>query len=334
MQNTISIFFLILILTSCKNHVERLQSQEMFTTRKVQLKSELPVSAIAFSNDLLICLQENGKLLLLDSNYNRQDSLEKKLDGYKSEYLFTLHDTVFIVTKNKTFFFDKNFELIEFRKKGRYYGDYLYEDSSYYVYGCCMGEFGGSVYFLNKKTNRTYSYFATCATQVLRFQNEYVVCNNLAHMGPHMSYLFIPEPLNLYELTNENDKNNCNWYVTVDSLKNHREKPPIGGVRFYENSYGLMSLVSFSYRDSLYSIISSDSTTYIAVHRDDTTLQRQVILEETISFHWSQVIAAGGKLICLYRLTEGSPFAAYTTTGNRSGLLIVNNNQINIVDKF
>ena len=87
-------------------------------------------------------------------------------------------------------------------------------------------------------------------------------------------------------------------------------------------------------KDSLYSIICNDSSTFIAVHKNDTTLARQIILNKTIPFHQSQVITAGHKQICLYNLTNGSPFAAYATTGNNSGLIIIDNNRIDILDKF
>jgi len=334
MRDTLIIFISIFILTSCKNQGDKHNSQVKFTIRQLLLKSDTTINSIAFLNDRIICLQDNGKIILFDTSYNRQDSLENKLNIYKTSYLFTLHGTVFIGTKNKTYFIDKTFEVIEFKRKERIYGEYFYEDSLYYDYGCCAGEWGGSVFFLNKNTKKTYSYFATCASQVLRFKNEYVVCNNLAHLGKSMSFLFVQQPTKLYQLTEENLKNQCNWYTTVDSIKNYWEKSKIGDVRFYRGAYGSMSLVTFPVRDSLYSIICNDSSTFIAVHKGDTTLSRQVILNKPISFHQSQVIKAGHKQICLYNLTNGSPFAAYTTTGNNSGLIVIDNTRIDILDKF
>jgi hypothetical protein len=334
MRDTLIIFIAVFILTSCKNQGDKDYSQVEFTKRQLLLKSDTTINSIAFFNNRIICLQDNGKIILLDTNYNRQDTLEKRLNIYKPSYLFTLHDTVYIGTKNKTYYIDKNFKFVEYKRKERMYGEGLYEDSLYFVYGCCVGEWGGSIFFLNKNTNKTYSYFATCASQVLKFKNEYVVCNNLAHMGRSMSFLYVPHPTKLYELTDEKLKNHCNWYTTVDSLKNYWEKSKIGDVKFYRGAYGSMSLVTFPVKDSLYSILCNDSSTFIAVHKSDTTLFRQIIFNKTISFHQTQIIKAGQKLICLYNLTNGSPFAAYTTTGNNSGLIIIDNNRIDILDKF
>jgi hypothetical protein len=334
MRHTLIIFISVFVLTSCKNQGETNNFQVKFTTRRLLLKSDTTISSIAFFNNKIICLQDNGKIMLLDTNYNKQDSIERKLNIYNTNYLFTLHDTVFIATKNKTFFLDSSFNLKEFTRKERMYGKGLYEDSLYYVYGCCVGEFGGSVFFLNKKTNKTYSYFATCATQILNFKKQYVVCNNLAHLSGSMSFLFVREPTKLYELIDEKQKNHCNWYLEVDSLNNYWERSPIGGVNFYRGAYSTMSLASFIVNDSLYSFVTNDSSTFIAVHKGDTTYERQRVLNKSIRFHQTQIVNTRNKIICLYNLTNGSAFAAYATTGNNSGLIIIDNNRIDILDRF
>ena len=95
-----------------------------------------------------------------------------------------------------------------------------------------------------------------------------------------------------------------------------------------------MSLASFAFGDSLYSIICNDSTTFKVVHKKDTTLERQRILNKTIQFHQTQVIVAANNQICLCNLTESSPFAAYFTTGNNSGLLVIQDTKIDILGKF
>ncbi|MBL7884081.1 MAG: hypothetical protein JNL69_08425, partial [Bacteroidia bacterium] len=264
----------------------------------------------------------------------RQDLIEPNLNKQKIDFLFSYHDSVIVVTKNKTFFIDNSFNLQEVKRKERMYGDGPYEDSLYHVYACCAGEFGGSVFFLNKKSNKTYSYFATCATQILKFKDQYVVCNNLGHLSGSMSFLFVPDPTKLYELTDENQKNHCNWYVEVDSLKNYWKKSPKGGVNFYSGAYSTMSLISFIVSDSLYSFLTNDSTTFIAVHKGDTTYERHRILSKPIRFHQTQIIKAGNKLISLYQLTGGSPIEAYFTRGNNSGLIIIDKNKIDILDRF
>jgi hypothetical protein len=212
------------------------------------------------------------------------------------------------------------------------FGEVLFEDSTYLVYGCCAGEFGGSVFFLNKLTDKTYSYFATCPNQVVRFGKDYVVCNNLAHLTDHMSFLLVKDPTTLYEITDNKLKNHCNWYVTIDSLKEYWQISKVGAVRFSE-LYEAMSLITFPFLDSLYSIISVPKATLLVVHRGDTTITKDTIFNKKISFHETQVIEAGNKKVCLYKLTEGSPFAAYFTRGNNTGLIVVVGNRIDFLDR-
>ena len=47
----------------------------------------------------VICLQDNDKMIVLDTNYNRQMSLEDNFAGYKQTSLFTVHDTDLLATK-------------------------------------------------------------------------------------------------------------------------------------------------------------------------------------------------------------------------------------------
>src|SRR5690349_5710256 len=43
-------------------------------------------------------------------------------------------------------------------KKHDFYGDLFLEDSTYQVYGCNMGEFGGSLFFYNKIYRKLFFY--------------------------------------------------------------------------------------------------------------------------------------------------------------------------------
>lgn len=334
MRHTLIISTVLFLLTSCKHGDVKSLSQIHFTVNQYQLQTDTTIADIVYFKGHIICLQDNNKIAILDTSYNRQYSLENNFKNVESTYLLTFRDTVFLGTSKKTYFIDNNFKPQDFKRTERMYGNYLYEDNTFYVYGCCAGEFGGSVFFLNKLTNKTYSYFATCASQILKFKDQYVVCNNLAHLSGSMSFLFVPDPTKLYELTDEKQKNHCNWYVEVDTLKNYWETSPIGGVNFYRGAYSTMSLISFIVKDSLYSFLSNDSTTFIAVHKSDTILERQRIFNKPIRFHQTHIIKAGNKLVCLYQLTGGSPLAAYTLTGRNSGLIVIDSNKIDIFDKY
>jgi len=294
--------------------------------------ADTTISSIAYLNGYLLLLQDNGKFIVMDTSYKRVDSLEARFLPLNYSFLIRYHDTLFVGTKDKVYYLDNDFSQVVYNVKQRRYGEVLFEDSAYLIYGCCAGEWGGSIFFFNKQTKKTFSYFATCANQVLRFGHSYVVCNNLAHLSEHMSFLVVNDPTTLYEITDEEQKYNCNWYTTVDSLKNYWQVSKKGAVRFYE-AYNAMSYISFPFRDSLYSILSVPKATVLAVHRGDTTIIRDTLMDKRIPFHETKVIEAENKKVCLYRLTEGSPVAAYWTRGNNTGMIVVCGNRIDFIDK-
>lgn len=323
--------FILVILLSCSSSEEKSEEQVSFSTRHILLSSDTTIRSIAYNNGYLLLLQDNGRFLVLDSVYKRVGNLENNLALISADFLVRYNDTVFVRGNDKDYYLNKDFKPIEYNFNRKIYGEVLFEDSSYLVYGCCAGEWGGSVFFQNKRTKRTYSYFATCANQVLRFQNEYIVCNNLAHLSEYMSFLVVKDPETLYEITEDSLKNHCNWYTEIDSLKEYWQVSKVGKVRFY-SAYGAMSLVTFPFGDSLYSILSSSKATVLAVHRGNTTITKETLIKNKISFHQTQVIEGGKKKICLYRLTEGSPFAAYRIRGNTTGLIVVEGNRIDFLD--
>jgi hypothetical protein len=333
MRKLLIIVFLFTVFASCSGLGERHISHATFTKRLITLPTDTTVRSVAYLDGCLLLLQDDGKLVALDTAYRRIENVEKKLARVKGTFLVAYNDTLFVGSKNKTFYLKSDFTLVEYKVKRRMYGNVLLQDSAYLIYGCCVGEFGGSVFFLNKQTGKTYSYFATCPSQVLRFGKEYVVSNNLAHLSDHMSFLVVKDPTTLYEITDEKLKNYCNWYTTVDSLKDYWQVSKKGNVRFYD-AYDAMSLVTFPFADSLYSVLSVPKATVLAVHRGDTTITTDTLFDRKIAFHETQVIEAGKRKVCLFRLTEGSPVAAYWTRGNNTGLIVVEENRIDFLERL
>lgn len=58
----------------------------------------------------------------------------------------------------------------------------LFEDNQYLVYNQCNGEFGGQVFFFDKRTQKTYWTEATCAVWVRHTTQGYEVLSSLGHM--------------------------------------------------------------------------------------------------------------------------------------------------------
>jgi hypothetical protein len=332
MRHFLATISLLCTLGSCSSNGEKNNTEINFSTNRVALPTDTTIRAIANFDGYLLLLQDNGKFVALDTAYKRVEFVEKKLATLKGSFLFQYDDTVFIGTNDRTFYLNADCEPLEYKDERRKYGNVLLEDSAYLVYGCCAGEWGGSVFFRSKQTGKTYSYFATCPSQVLQFGRDYVVCNNLSHMGDRMNFLVVTDPTTLYEITDERLKNHCNWYVTIDSLKGYWQVSKKGSVRFYETS-DAMSLITFPFGDSLYSVVSLTDATVVAVHKGDTAITRDTLFHKRVAFHETTVIDLGKKKVCLYRLTEGSPVAAYITRGNNTGLIVVGGNTIDFLER-
>jgi hypothetical protein len=54
----------------------------------------------------------------------------------------------------------------------------IFKDSVYNVYSVCNGEFGGTIYFQNKKTKKSYEAASTCPIVVNKIDNQYYVTNS------------------------------------------------------------------------------------------------------------------------------------------------------------
>ena len=73
----------------------------------------------------------------------------------------------------------------------------LYEDSLFEVSNIDRGEWGGTVFFKDKRTNISYEAGADGVKSVVKLKNAYYVTNYLAHMSGWGSIIRIDDPLKL-----------------------------------------------------------------------------------------------------------------------------------------
>jgi hypothetical protein len=166
--------------------------------------------------------------------------------------------------------------LIKRRKKS-----IIFEDSVYSVRSTCLGEWGGSIWFLNKKTGVEYSCSATCPIVVNYIDGNYFVTASLAHGYGTSELLKIANPnlMNVLELPNPSDleeNETTNPYVTdFESQSNE------GSISIVD-TVGLLTLLSFTYEDELYHITTNLESTFISNVRNgqfqivDTVLNKSL----------------------------------------------------------
>ncbi len=280
--------FPLIVFLACNTNKKDTKAKDFIVSIK-SIKGEKIISSAAYYAGYILCLQEDNKLFVLDTSFKLIDSLTIKFSKLKTYSLCSYKDTILLNTDKEIFYLDNGFVLKKYNKSNFRYGLPFYNDSTYYVYACSMGEFGGSVFFWNQKTNKTYSYPATDVQQVLKFNGNYIACSFLAHMSGMSDYLSIKDPTKLYELKDEKQKTFCNWYMGVDSIKGKKLfdslTPP--GVKYYRHRKA-NTITTFTYNGMLYSICSTDSATILVKHIDFKLITVDTLINKKIDFQSSK----------------------------------------------
>lgn len=298
------------------------------------IKGDTIINSAVYYAGHILCLQDDNKIFVLDTAFNFVDSLTKKFSSQKFELLHSYNDTILLSTGKDIFYLDTGFVLKKYDYQPFKYRVPYYTDSTYYVYACDAGEWGGSVFFWNRKTNKTYSYPATGVQQILKFKGKYVISSFLAHLSGFSDYLSVKDPAKLYELKDEKQKTFCNWW-SVDSIVNSKlfdtVTPP--GVKYYADKSTTRTLIVFPYNDTLYSIYSTDSGTILAKHVDfklvtvDTLLKRGILFNDA-STYLADNIAVTSYKASLATIEANDKIINYQNTG----LIFVHDKRITFIE--
>jgi hypothetical protein len=289
------------------------------------------VTTAVYCQGYILCRRVDEKLFVLDTLLNPVDSLTKIFSPYKIDLLTSYKDTIIFATRDKTFFIDTDFTIKKYVNQPFKYGIPYYVDSTYYVYACSAGEWGGSVFFWNRKTNKTYSYRATTVQQVLKFNDDYIVTNYLAHLSGFSDFLSIKDPAMLYELKDEKQKTFCNWYTVVDSLKS--DTTPPHGVKYYETKFISANLVTFTRNNNLYTIYCTDSATILAKHDNFHLRTVDTLLKRKLHFYDAKTHLNKNRSVTSYEASWSSWSTPDKVTNyQNTGLVFINNNRITFLE--
>jgi hypothetical protein len=147
------------------------------------------------------------------------------------------------------------------RKKSDKKNKPFYEDSEYIVTTSCKGEWGGSIWFENKKTGIIYSCESTCPKSIHKIDNKYIVTNSLAHMYGVSEIIQIDNPnqLSIFKKPQPRSyKNGKPFYYVVDLESKSRQ-----GVKTLWSEHGTLIILSFLHNQKLYHITIKEGTTLL-----------------------------------------------------------------------
>lgn len=157
-----------------------------------------PKSFSVIYQNSLVSLFENGKFACLKlNNFERDTNLENILNTRKFKYHWIINNQLAGFSGNSIYFWNDSKWI---KSKGTFplkNQPKLFEDKDFIVYGDCHGEWGGTVYFYEKLTKKTYFTESTCANSVIKSKNGYEVLAHLGHGGGSSEIKIINDPRKL-----------------------------------------------------------------------------------------------------------------------------------------
>lgn len=153
----------------------------------------------------------------------------------------------------------------------------FFQDDDYTVRRTCYGEFGGSIWFRNKKSGKEYSCNATCPVSINKVDQKYLITTSLCHFqcGSTIFEITSPDSMDIFQEPELNP--------VINKLGWHKRRWHKGGFRklYYANSIsdleskskkgtnlildtlGVHILLSFPYEHDIYHIVSDGSILYL-----------------------------------------------------------------------
>lgn len=125
-----------------------------------------------------------------------------------------------------------------------------YEDEQFNVYSTCRGEWGGTIFFQDKKTNELFEGSSTCPIVVNKIGKEYFITNYMGHMIGFASVNKISNPRRL-------EKSKWDFKRRFGSENQKGVEKVLDTMDFYIPT-------SFVSKNNLVHIYNDDNGTYIA----------------------------------------------------------------------
>lgn len=125
----------------------------------------------------------------------------------------------------------------------------LFQDEQYEVWSTCSGEWGGTIYFKNKKTKKIYYASSTCAVSVNELNNKYYVSNSLSHLYGNSNILEISNPEKMKSVSKLPV-----FHPNIQTIEHETDSNL--GTKAIIDSNGVLITTSFVYRNKLYSILT------------------------------------------------------------------------------
>lgn len=245
---TIPIFLFLYCILSAQN----------FKIRQFHFSADTSIESVTLLNDRFYCLTSDSILFIIDTLNNKKIITKLNKSGIR---LLSLNDSLFAQTRfgDSLFWFNGSYLLFIRKLKNDIP---FFEDDDFIVTKSCSGEWGGSVYFDDKKNKKKYECEATCPVIVNKINRKYLITASLAHLEGSTEVLEINDPTLLLEYNRDNLKGKKVIYV--GEAESHSTK----GTKKLVDSVGVFTTTSFIYENKDYYIVTNFKKTYLCYIKD------------------------------------------------------------------
>lgn len=233
------------------NKYELAEDEEKFV-------KNFPKSYSVIYDNRLVSLFENGKFSCFKlGNFKRDSLLEHNLNTKKFKYHWIINNQLGGLAGNNIYLWNGNKwekSKSNFPLKNR---PVLFEDDSFIVYGESAGEWGGTAYFFQKLTSKTYFTKSTWTNTVIKDADGYTLLAQLGHNFGSAQIKTIPDPTKLTLVKSKKIRKPVAGEVLGNT---DRSK----GFHIKFDQWGVQAFSTFKYRGKNLYIVHLAELTFIA----------------------------------------------------------------------
>lgn len=245
------------------DHIFRTEDQQIIILNSTFHHKPIPEQELSNKHINTLCVREDT--VWVENSLSRRDSLC---------YAYLTNTCSLVKVKRPHFLNNIHVSTLET----------IYADSNYIGFEGCAGEFGGTIFFYDKHEDVTYSFPSSCPYQILKKGSEYIVIENLDHLGLSTRIISVKDPGLLYptpmfysDSTHKHTDLHVNWWADIDSIRD--KLPKLDSEALYER-YGVgridtstvsETLIAFVYNNELFSIRNNDTNYIILKHQPGKT---------------------------------------------------------------
>lgn len=262
---------------------------DKFVVKTYRIALDTNIQHTLYYKNHYYCLRGDRQFICLDNKFEVDSGLTNPLNQILFDFYYLSGDSLIAanhvnISTTITYFLDEHQQWQQLTKMPP--AKPFFEDERFTVSTCCVGEWGGAIFFTDKQSKRVHSCPATCATNINKINSSYYVTNSLAHLSGSTEILKIDDPSKLYELKADSLKNFCNWYykfVTAEDGYAGMKQFEIGTQKLIEYT-GIITLTSFIFNNQLYHISTDLEKTFLCKIQGDSLVITDSIFNKPL---WS-----------------------------------------------